>query len=42
LLAKSAERRPYHAPELTEIGSVAEVTHAGGGSYTSDTGTYGS
>jgi hypothetical protein len=25
-------RRPYHAPELTELGAMAEVTHAGNGS----------
>jgi hypothetical protein len=24
-------RRPYHAPELTELGAMAEVTNAGSG-----------
>jgi hypothetical protein len=32
--ADEAQRRPYHAPELTDLGSLPDVTH------TSFTGTY--
>jgi hypothetical protein len=36
-------RRPYHAPRLTELGAVADVTHTTGSNfYTSDGPSYGS
>jgi hypothetical protein len=36
-IAASRLRRPYHAPRLTELGAVAEVTHSTGTTaYTSD------
>jgi hypothetical protein len=42
-IVDSGQKRSYHAPELTELGPMAEVTHAGGGgAYTFDGSSYGS
>ncbi len=37
----SGERRPYQAPKLEELGSLAELTAGGGGTFSpADSATY--